>query len=71
MLFRSFLRGRDTQRTTTETTREGSSRRTDEFIELDLAVLDREKPQDIRVTVRVTDEVTGQSVERDVTFVLD
>lgn len=66
-----FIRGRDTQRTTTETIREGSSRRTDEFIELDLAALDREKPQDIRVTVRITDEVTGQSVERDVTFVLD
>jgi phage gp46-like protein len=65
-----IFRGTDTQRTTTEMTMEGTSRRTAETIRLDLSQIERDEPQDVRVTVRVTDEVTGVTVSRDVDFVL-
>jgi GWxTD domain-containing protein len=63
-----LFRGQDTQRTTTEMTRRGSERRTEERIVLDLSQIEREEPQDVRVTVRVTDEVTDASVTRSVDF---
>jgi len=63
-----LFRGQDTQRTTTEMTRRGSERRTEEQIVLDLSQIEREEPQDVRVTVRVTDEVTDASVTRSVDF---
>ena len=65
-----IFRGTDTQRTSTEMTMEGADRRTKETILLDLAEIERDEPQDVRVTVRVTDEVTGTTVARDVEFVL-
>jgi GWxTD domain-containing protein len=65
-----FFRGEDTQRTTTEMTREGSSRRTEEQILIDLSRIEQEEAQDVRVTVEVTDEVTGTSVTRSLDFVL-
>jgi len=65
-----LFRGQDTQRTTTEMTRQGTERRTEEQIILDLSEIEREDPQDVRVTVRVTDEVTGASVTRSVDFEL-
>ena len=66
-----LFRGQDTQRTTTEMTRQGRARRTDEQIVLDLSRIEREESQNVRVTVRVTDEVTGASVTRAVDFVLE
>jgi hypothetical protein len=65
-----LFRGTDTQRTTTEMTMEGTSRRTDEIIRLDLSQIERDEPQDVRVTVRVTDDVTGATVSRSIDFVL-
>ena len=65
-----LFRGTDTQRTSTEMTMEGTDRRTEESILLDLSEIQRDEPQDVRVTVRVTDEVTGATVSRDVEFVL-
>jgi hypothetical protein len=65
-----LFRGQDTQRTTTEMTRRGTQRRTREQIVIDLSQIEREEPQDVRVTVRVEDEVTGASVTRAVDFVL-
>ncbi len=65
-----LLRGQDTQRTRTTMTREGTSRRSDEQILLDLSEIDHEEEQDVRVTVRVTDEETGETVTRSLDFVL-
>ena len=65
-----IFRGTDTQRTSTEMTMAGTDRRTEETILLDLSEIERGEPQDVRVTVRVTDEVTGTTVSRDVEFVL-
>jgi GWxTD domain-containing protein len=63
-----LFRGDATQRTSTEAEYRGTSRETDELIYLDVAELQQEETQDVRVTVRVTDEVTGESVERTATF---
>lgn len=65
-----LFRGDDTRRTTTSTTVEGTSRRAEEVILLDLTEIAGSDTQDVRVTVRVTDEVTGQTVAREVDFVL-
>ncbi len=65
-----LFRGTDTQRTSTEMTMTGTNRRTRETIRLDLSQIERDEPQDVRVTVRVTDEVSGTTVSRDVDFVL-
>jgi hypothetical protein len=54
--------------TGTSTTAEGTSRRTDETIQLDLSAVDPNETSEVRVTVRVTDEVAGASVERSVVF---
>jgi ribosome-binding factor A len=51
-------------------TRRGTQRRTEEQILIDLSRIEREEVQDVRVTVRVTDEVTGASVTRAADFVL-
>ncbi|MFP4227656.1 MAG: GWxTD domain-containing protein [Salinivenus sp.] len=65
-----LFRGQDTQQTATETTVTGSAPRTDETILLDLSQLEADEDQDVRVTVRVTDEVADASVARTVDFVL-
>jgi len=65
-----FFRTEETQRTATTSTYEGTSRRTEERIELDLADLESDRPQDLRVTVRVTDAVSGESVDRSIDFVV-
>jgi hypothetical protein len=65
-----LFRGTDTQRTSTEMTMAGSDRRTEETILLDLSQIERDEPQDVRVTVRVTDEVSGTTVSRSLDFVL-
>lgn len=68
--WRNPFQGPETQRTSTEMTAEGTSRRTEETMLLDLSELSRDRLQDLEVTVRVTDEVSGTSVSRDVKFVL-
>jgi len=50
--------------TVTSTTYEGSSRRSSEFIIIDLADLEVDDRSTVSVKVRVTDETSGQSVER-------
>lgn len=65
-----LFRGQDTQQTATETTVTGTERRTDELILLDLSEIERKEDQDVRVTVRVTDETTGATLARTVNFVL-
>lgn len=63
-IFRLF---RDQERrTTTESTYEGTSRRTQEYIQLELGELDDAK--EVRITVEVTDEVTDRTAERSLTF---
>jgi len=54
----------DPRSTATEATYEGGSRTAKEYIMIDLS--DWEGSDDLRVTVRVTDEATGQQVERSV-----
>lgn len=65
-----LFRGADPQRTRTTMTRDGTSRRSDERILLDLSELDHDETQDVRVSVRVTDETTGRTVTRSLDFVL-
>ena len=54
----------DIEKTTTEMTYSGAQRRTEEFISIDLSTLRQPKTQELRVTVRVTDAVTGETVSR-------
>jgi hypothetical protein len=61
-----FVLGDDEEQTTVSTTRQGSSRTAEEYILLDLS--NWEGDSDLTVTVRVTDETTGQEVERDIDF---
>ena len=65
-----LFRGQDTQQTATETTVTGTTRRTEETLLLDLSEIGRDEAQDVRVTVRVTDETTGATVARTIDFVL-
>ena len=65
-----LFRGRDTQNTSTTMTRSGTSRTADELILLDLSAVADDEAQDVRVTVRVTDERTGTSVTRALDFLL-
>lgn len=58
--------GDDTQSTAAEATYEGSRRTAQEYIMLDLSTWNGE--DDLTVTVQVTDEATGQQVERAVDF---
>lgn len=51
-------------------TTKDTDRRTQDTIPLDLSQIERDEPKDVRVTVRVTDEVTGTTVSRTVDFVL-
>ncbi len=66
-----FFRSDDATRTATAAVYRGTSRRTDELIELDLTEFAADRPQDLRITVRVTDEISNRSVERSVDFVLE
>lgn len=56
----------ETTKTETTTEVEGTSRRTDEIIELDLT--EAAGADQLRIFVRVTDEVTGQTMKRSLTF---
>ncbi len=57
-----------TDAVSTSATYGGSSRRTDEYIALDLSALDLEADRSVRVTVAVTDDTAGTRVERTVAF---
>lgn len=61
-----LFRGDEEQRTATRTTYEGRSRTAEEYILLNLS--EWEGNGRIAITVRVTDEQTGQQVERAVSF---
>jgi hypothetical protein len=63
-----LLGGDDREKTTTRTTNEGSSRRRKEYILLELGNLLDEKEGRLNVTVRVTDETSGQTVTRSLSF---
>lgn len=62
--FLGLFGGDDEKETTTTTTYEGDSRRTDEYIVLNLDDFVSDRQGNLDVTVKVTDEVTGQQVER-------
>ncbi|PEN13272.1 hypothetical protein CRI94_11575 [Longibacter salinarum] len=64
------LFGDDVRKTSTEAEYTTSARRTEEYIYLDLTQLRQEKNQDVRVTVRATDTVTGVSASRTTEFEL-
>ena len=65
---RGWFGGDERRRTTTVTTNTGAARRASEYILLDLEEKIADRSGTIRVTVRVTDEVSGQQVERSVKF---
>lgn len=63
--------GTNRQETSTASTYRGSARRTREYNLLQLSeVEDLSAPTPVTVTVRVTDEVTGRSTERSISFAL-
>ena len=66
-----WLRGEERQQTSTTSTYEGDARRTEEMLLLDMEAwegLDRD--EEVTVTVRVTDEVSGATTERTLQFAL-
>jgi GWxTD domain-containing protein len=66
---RGLFGGDEEDETVTTATYEGSTRRTQEHIVIDLAEdLNPEKTSEVEIRVRVTDETTGQSVERSIDF---
>jgi GWxTD domain-containing protein len=69
--FLGRLFGDDTQTEVTSTTAEytGRKRRTEEYLQLDLET-DPKRPQPTQVTVRVTDNVTGNEIERSISLTL-
>ena len=66
-----LFRSDDEESTTVTTTNDGTSRTAKEYIMLDLAAWEVDGTSDITVNVRVTDERSGQSVERSVDFELE
>lgn len=56
----------ETTKTKTTTEREGASRRTDEIIELDVS--EAAGADQVRISVRITDNVTGHTARRSLTF---
>ncbi len=63
-----LFRGDKEERTTASTTYEGDSRTAKEQILIDLSDWENTNPGQLTVTVRVTDEATGQQVERAIDF---
>ena len=63
-----LFRGDKEDRTTASTTYEGDTRRAQEQILIDLSEWPEEQSGTLTVTVRVTDEVTGQQMERAIDF---
>ena len=66
--WRRPLRRRSVAWTSTATTASSTQRRTQERILLDLSRLDPDATRSVRITVRVTDEVTGATARRSATF---
>lgn len=63
-----LFRGNKEDRTTASTTYEGDARRTEEQILIDLSEWPEDESGTLTVTVRITDEVTGQQIERAIDF---
>lgn len=62
--------GKDEQETVVSSTYEGTKRTSEEFIRLDVESWDLETKTTATVSVHVTDEITGQQVERTIQFQL-
>ncbi len=61
----------EAEETSTESTIEGTKRRTTEYTVLDLSEMSSiSEPRPVTITVRATDERTGQTVERSLSFTL-
>ena len=66
--FLGLFGGNERERTATSTTYRGDSQSEEEYILLDPEDLSQRTEGEVRVTVRVTDETTGQTVERSISF---
>lgn len=66
--FLGLFGGDGREQTATSTTYRGDSRVEKEYILLDSKALSRGTEGEVRVTVRVTDETTGQTVDRSISF---
>jgi len=66
--FLGLFGGDEREQTATSTTYRGDSRAEEEYILLDSEDLSRGTEGEVRVTVRVTDETTGQTVDRSISF---
>jgi hypothetical protein len=64
------IRGDETSETSTETTYEGTSRRSEEYIVVDPSEVAPEGGGQMAITVHITDEHTGDVVERAIQFTL-
>ena len=65
----ALFRGDDEQTTATSSSYRTTSRRTSEFFEVTLPNVERRT--EVVTTVQITDEVTGDTVERDVSYVIE
>ena len=65
---RGLFQGDKEQRTSTQTTYTGQSRKVEEYILLDPSNFETDEEGQITITVRVTDENTGQTQERVLSF---
>jgi len=66
-----LFQGDEREQTAVSSTFEGQRRRTTEAVLLDVSSWDIGEAQDVRITVRVTDQHTDQQVERSITFRLN
>jgi GWxTD domain-containing protein len=67
-LGRLFLGKMKSETTTTQSTYQGNGRTAEDRILIDLSQWEDEQPNRIKITVRVTDEVTGQEQARTISF---
>lgn len=66
--FLGLFGGDETERTETASTYTGTRRRTSESILIDWGEMSADEAESVTITVRVTDETSGQTVERSIGF---